>query len=160
MSRRVTPAAPVDSRPNGPSRRQLIIGCAATATVSPAGITSDPALQACRAWQACRAEYDDLTKRWQALETYLFRQYNWSRLSRRQRAAIPEAAELDQIDDRRDELSDHEQQLLMLVLRTSATTPHGLAAKLTVAGSIVHPYENAEGHNLIKSVLRDLRRIA
>jgi len=159
MSRRVTRAAPADLRPNGPSRRQLIVSSAAAATVAPAGTTSDPALQACRAWQACRAEYDDLTQRWQTLETYLFRHYNWSRLSRRQRRAIPEAAELDQIDDRRDELSDHEQQLLMLVLRTSATTPHGVAAKLTVAGSIVRPYENAEGHDLITSVLRDFRSI-
>lgn len=157
MSRRVTGAAPADSRPNGLSRRQLIVSSTAAATVVPSGITSDPALHACRAWQVCKAEYDALTKRWQALETYLFRNYNWARLSRRQRASIPEAAELDAIDDRRDELSDHEQQLLMVVLQTSATTPRGLVAKLTVASSIVRPYENAEGHDLVMSVLRDLR---
>lgn len=125
--------------------------------MSPLSLDSDPAVLACRAWQACRAEYEDLTKRWQALETYLFHDHDWCRLSRRQRAAIPEAAELDAIDDRRDELSDQEQQLLMVLLQTSATTLRGLAAKLTVAASIVRPYENAEGHDLITSVLRDFR---
>lgn len=135
----------------------MMLGTVATAVIVPAGLDRDPAVQACSAWQANQAEYEDLTKRWQALETYLFRNHNWPKLSRRQRASIPEAAELDAIDDRRDELSDREQQLLMVVLQTSATTPRGLAAKLTVASSIVRPYENAEGHDLITSVLRDYR---
>lgn len=145
------------SRAMSPSRRQLVVGSAATAMMPLTQAGADPAIGVCRAWQANQAEYENLTKRWQALETYLFRNHNWPKLSRRQRAAIPEAAELDAIDDRRDELSDHEQQLLMAVLQTSATTPRGLAAKLTVAASIVRPYENAEGHDLIKSVLRDYR---
>lgn len=143
------------NRAMSPSRRQFVIGSAATAVMPLTHAGGDPAIGACRAWQANQTEYENLTKRWQALETYLFRNHNWPKLSRRQRAAIPEAAELDAIDDRRDELSHHEQQLLMAVLRTSATTPRGLAAKLTVAASIVRPFENAEGHGLITSVLRD-----
>ena len=142
-----------------PSRRQLVIGSAATAAMAPVSLDTDPAVQACIAWQANQAEYEDLTKRWQALETYLFRNHNWPKLSRRQRADIPEAAELDAIDDRRDELSHHDQQLLAAVLQTSATTPRGLAAKLTVAASVIRPYENEEGHGLITSVLRDYRSI-
>jgi hypothetical protein len=128
--------------------------------VAHAGITSDPALQACHAWQACKAEYDDLTKRWQALETYLFRNHDWSRLSRRQRAAIREATELDAIDDRRDVVFDHKQHLLLALPHISATTPRGLVAKLTVAASVIHRDENAEGHALITSVLRDFRNMA
>jgi acyl-CoA reductase-like NAD-dependent aldehyde dehydrogenase len=157
MSRRPEGAAIADLRPNGLSRRQLMVGSAATTVMARVSLDNDPAIQACNAWQANQAEYEDLTKRWQALETHLFRNHNWSKLSRRQRAAIPEAADLDAIDDRRDELSDHERQLLMGVLQTSATTPRGLAAKLAVAASIVRPYENAEGHDLITSVLRDYR---
>jgi hypothetical protein len=157
MSRRPIGAAIAELRPNGPSRRQLMVGSAATIAMAPVSLDNDPAVLACRAWQTCQAEYEDLTKRWQTLETYLFRNHNWSKLSRRQRAAIPEAAELDAIDDRRDELSDQEQQLLMVILQTSATTPYGLAAKLTAAASIIRPYHNAEGHDLIKSVLRDFR---
>ncbi len=159
MSRRLKGAAIADLRPNGPSRRQLIVGSAAIVAMAPVSLDTDLAIQACNAWQANQAEYEDLTRRWQALETYLFQNYNWPKLSRRQRAAIPEAAELDAIDDRRDELSDHEQQLLMTVLQTAATTSRGLAAKLTVAASIVRPYENAEGHELVTSVLRDYRRM-
>ena len=141
-----------------PSRRQVMIGSAATATVMPARFDGDPAVQACNAWQASQAEYEDLTKRWQALESHIFRNHNWCRLSRRQRAAIPESAELDAIDDRRDELHDHKQLLLMALIQTSATTPRGLAAKLTVATSVVHLSENAEGHGLVASVLRDFQR--
>lgn len=159
MSRRPKGAAIADLRPNSLSRRQLMVGSAATIAVAPVRLDNDPAVQACNAWQANQAEYEDLTKRWQSLETYLFRNHNWPRLSRRQRAAIPEAAELDAIDDRRDELSDHEPQLLLVVLQTNATTPRGLAAKLTVAASVVRPYENAEGHDLVTSVLRDYRRM-
>ncbi|MBI1360058.1 MAG: hypothetical protein GC155_07205 [Alphaproteobacteria bacterium] len=125
--------------------------------MAPVSLDNDPTIPACRALQACQAEHEDLTKRWQTLETYLFRNQEWCRLSRRQRAAIPEAAELDAIDDRLDELSDHEQQLLMVLIQTSATTPRGLAAKLAVAASIVRPYENADAHDLITSVLRDFR---
>jgi hypothetical protein len=159
MSRRRKGAAIADLRPNSLSRRQLMVGSAAAIAVVPVRLDNDPAVQACNAWQANRAEYEDLTKRWQALETHLFRKHNWPKLSRRQRAEIPEAVELDAIDDRRDELSDHEQQLLMVVLQTSATTPRGLATKLTIAASIVRPYENAEGHDLITSVLHDFRNM-
>jgi hypothetical protein len=160
MSRRVTGAAPADSRPNGPSRRQLIVSSATAATVLPAGLTGDPAIQACRAWQACQAEYEDLIKRWQTLEAYLIHNHDWCRLSRRQRAAMPEAFELDAIDDLRDMVFDHKQQLLMALPHISATTPRGLAAKLAVAASVIHRHENAEGHELISSVLRDLRNMA
>jgi hypothetical protein len=128
--------------------------------VVPAGIASDPALQACRAWQACKAEYDALTTRWQALETHLSRYHNWYRLSRRQRAAIPEAAELDVIDDCRDVVFDHKQHLLVALPDISATTHLGIVAKLTVAASVIHRDENAEGHALITSILRDFRSMA
>lgn len=137
-----------------------MIGTAAIATANPVGAHSDPAIQACRAWQACRAEYDDLIKRWQTLETHLIHNHDWCRLSRRQRAAMPEAVELDAIDDRRDVVFDHKQQLLVALPHICATTPRGLAAKLTVAAAVIHRYENAEGHELIISVLRDLRNMA
>lgn len=126
----------------------------------PAGLTGDPAIQACRAWQACRAEYEDLIERWQTLEAHLIHNHDWCSLSRRQRAAMPEAVELDAIDDRRDAVFDHKQQILAALPRISATTPHGLAAKLTVAAAVIHRHENAEGHELITSVLRDLRNMA
>jgi hypothetical protein len=137
-----------------------MIGAAAIAAAKPAGANSDPAIQTCNAWQACQAEYEDLIKRWQTLETHLIHNHDWCRLSRRQRAAMPEAVELDAIDDRRDAVFDRKQQLLAALPRISATTPRGLAAKLTVAAAVIHRHENAEGHELITSVLRDLRNMA
>jgi hypothetical protein len=143
-----------------PSRRQLVIGSAATAMIRPTQAYGDPAVEACNAWQACQAEYEDLIKRWQTLEAHLIHNHDWCMLSRRQRAAMAEAVELDAIDDCRDAVFDHKQQLLAALPRISATTPHGLAAKLTVAAAVIHRHENAEGHELITSVLRDLRIMA
>lgn len=133
-----------------------------TATVILTNIPSeaDPAVAACETWQACHAEHEGLTRRWQKLETHLVRQHNWFRLSRRQRAAIPEAAELDAIDDRLDVLHAQNQNLLLALPRIAATTAQGLALKLAVAAEHVPPEENREAHHLIKSALRDLRTIA
>lgn len=147
------------ARMRGPSRRQIMIGTAATAAIAPLSFDSDPAVRACDAWLSCRKEYEDLTRRWQTLETYLFRHHNWCRLSRRQRATIPEAAELDAIDDRRDQLSEQEQQLLTVLLQANATTSRGLAAKLKVATFVVRYDENAEAHQLITGVLCDYQRM-
>ncbi|RYG32947.1 MAG: hypothetical protein EON93_10385 [Burkholderiales bacterium] len=137
-----------------------MVGSALAAAAANSSISIDPALQACDRWQAFHAECDGLIKRWQALETYLFRHHDWSRLSRRQRAMIPEAFELDAIDDRMDEIHDQQQQLLSNLPLIDATTPRGIAAKLAVAASVVHREENVEAHELIVSVLADFRTLA
>lgn len=147
-------------RSHEPSRRQLMVGSALAAAAANSSILVDSALQACNAWQAFHAECDGLIKRWQTLESHLFRQHDWSRLSRRQRAAIPEALELDAIDDRLDEIHDQQQQLLSSLPLIDATTPRGIAAKLAVVASVVHREENAEAHELIVSVLADFRTLA
>lgn len=160
MSRRPIGAAIADLRPVGPSRRQLMVSATATVATAPVSLDNDPAIQVCEAWQAHQAEYQDLVRRWQTLEAHLIHNHDWCRLSRRQRAAMPEAAELDAIDDRRDVVFDQQQQLLAALPHIRATTPRGLAAKLTVAASVIHRHENAEGHELITSVLRDVRNMA
>ncbi|RYZ14630.1 MAG: hypothetical protein EON61_02955 [Alphaproteobacteria bacterium] len=135
-------------------------GSALAAAAANSSVSVDPALQACNAWQAFHAECDGLIKRWQTLESYLIRQHNWRRLSRRQRAAIPEAFVLDAIDDRLDDIHDQQQQLLASLPLIYATTPRGIAAKLAVVASVVHREENAEAHELIVSVLADFRTLA
>jgi hypothetical protein len=117
---------------------------------------ADPSITACETWLARRAEYEGLTSRWQRLEDHLFRVYNWRRLTAQERAAIPEAAELNAIDDRLDELQALNGDLIAALPAISATTTQGLASKLAVAAAYVCKDENKEAHDLIQSVLRDL----
>jgi hypothetical protein len=149
-----------DLRLKGPSRRQLVTGAAALPLLPVVQTAIDPAIAACQTWLARQAERESLTRGWQKLETRLIREHNWFTLSRRERAAIPEAAELDAIDDRLDDLHTLNQDLLVALPGIPATTIRGLASKLAVAAGSVRPDENVEAHNLINSVLRDLQRAA
>lgn len=142
------------------SRRHFMVGASATSAIMPLGIAQDTAIDACHAWQIYHAEQEELIKRWQALEAHLIRHHDWCRLSKRQRAAMPEATELDAIDDRLDEIHDQKQTLLAALRRSNATTPCGLAAKLTIAASIIHRQENPDVHDLMTSLLLDLQNLS
>lgn len=137
-----------------------MIATAATAAIETAAIDCDPSVQTCRAWRASQKESEDLINRWQTLEASLIRNHDWSRISRRQRAALPQTIELDAIDDRLDEIRDQQQKLLETLSKTHATTPRAIIAKLIVAASIIRRHENTEAHELIASVLNDLRKTA
>ncbi len=119
--------------------------------------SGDPATLIANRWLAVHAVHEALTHRWQSLETYLFREHNWPRLSRRQRVAIPEAVELDAIDDRLDALHEERESLIVALPGAAATTMHGLALKLAVATAHIRPEYSAEGHDLLKSIQQDLK---
>jgi hypothetical protein len=120
-------------------------------------LEADPSITACETWLARRAEYEALTSRWQSLEDHLFRVHSWHRLSTPERAAIPEAAELAALDDRLDKLRALNGGLIATLPAIAATTARGLASKLDIAAACVPRDENEEAHDLIRSVLRDLR---
>ena len=161
MSRRPVVAANADSRPISElSRRQLIAGSAAVAILSDIPMQSDPAVNACKSWLVLEAEHEALTRRWQKLDTYLIQERYWCGLSRQQCAAIPEATELDAIDQRLDALYETRQELLAALPALDATTAQGVALKLAVAAIVVPPDENENAHNLITSALHDLRTLA
>jgi hypothetical protein len=150
--------ARASARPDGPSRRTLIAG----ATVAPlllegSAAVADQAVIACEKWLALRAEHERLARRWSRLEAKLAREHNYLRLSRRQQRALPEARELDDIDDHLEELHERQQTLLAVLPKLAATSTLGLAGKLAVAAVEVCPEENEEAHHLIASILRDLR---
>jgi hypothetical protein len=128
--------------------------------MAPSARDVDPAIRACRTWSDRQSEYAGLIKRWQALEAHLIKHHDWCRLSSRQRATMPEALELDAIDDRLDVIHDQKQQVLSNLPRIGATTPRGLAAKLAVAAKVINRHENAEAHELITSVLFEFRALA
>lgn len=120
----------------------------------------DNAVPACSEWLARHDEQETLAKHWQRLESHLIREHHWFELNKRERAFLPESAELDAIGDRLDELYALNKKLLSMLPLVAATTNHGLACKLTVALALVHPEENKDVHTLIKSVLCDFGNTA
>lgn len=158
MSRRPPVAANADPRPDGPSRRALLGGAtAAPLLLERSTADADQSVVACENWLALRAEHERLARRWSSLEAKLAREHNYLSLSRRQQRALPEARELDDIDDQLEELHEQQQTLLAVLPTFAAISALGLAGKLAVAAVEVCPEENEEAHHLIASILRDLK---
>jgi hypothetical protein len=132
MSRRPHPAANVSARPDDPTRR-LILGAAATPLVPGPAVAADPAADACETWLARHAEHERLGARWQQIETRLFRQHNWSKLTRTQRKRFPEKHEMDDLYDRMDVLHAENVTLLAALPALVATSTSGICGKPAVA---------------------------
>lgn len=161
MSRRPSGAADADSRAILElSRRQIIAGSVAVAAVRDIPARTDPSVDACRAWLALEEEHQALIRRWQELDTYLIRERYWCELSGQRRAAIPEAVELEAIEERLEAVYETRQERLANLPNLPATTQQGLVLKLAVAAIIVMPDENEKAHNLINSALHDLQTMA
>ena len=144
----------------GVSRRATIatLSAAPFLSASIAGAAEpDQCVAACEHWLALHAEHKRLANRWCDLEVELERTHNFLSLSRRQQRLIPQARELEEIDDRLEELHEEKQTLLALLPTMVATSDLGLAGKLAVAAIEVCPEENAEAHHLIASILRDFK---
>jgi|TARA_R110002020_G_scaffold83397_1_gene206986 hypothetical protein len=116
----------------------------------------DPAAKVCAEWLDRHSDQRKLAERWQKLETFLMREHNLFQLSEQQLADYVEAAPLDVLSDRLDELYALNKKLLGRISKSEATTTHGLSSKLLVALALVHPDENKEVHTLLQSILRDI----
>ncbi len=156
MSRRPPPAANASARRVSPTRR-LVLGAAATPLL--AGGATDPAASACETWFGRHVEHERLGKRWQQVETRLFKEHNWPRLTRAQRKRFPEKHEMDDLYDRMDVLHGENETLLASLPTIVATTHAGICGKLAVAALVVCPEDHPEAHELIASVLRDYRAL-
>ena len=161
MSRRPIVAANAAARARSElSRRQLLAGSAAVALVSEIPAYPDPAISACKSWLVLEAEHEALTRRWQKLDAYLIHERYWCDISRRQCTVVPEATELDAIDRRLDAMFETRQELLSTLPELAAATVQGVALKLVIAAIVIPPDENENAHNLVVSILRDLKKIA
>ena len=95
------------------SRRRLINSASAALLLSDAAPTSeDRAARASQTWLSRHAEHERLGKRWQQIETRLFRDHNWPKLTRTQRKRFPEKHEMDDLYDRMDALHEENRVLL------------------------------------------------
>lgn len=140
----------------GLSRRELMAGSAALALPAGTPDTADPVIPVCQNWLRVNAEHDALTLRWQELESFARREYNWFRLSEEERLLVPEAAEMAAIDKSADALFTTLQDILSRLPAIKATSLYGISLKLSVAAASVLPDENAEAHALLKSTVNDL----
>jgi hypothetical protein len=137
----------------------LVLGAAASPLVPGAALAADRAAEACETWLTRHAEHERLGARWQQIETRLFREHNWSKLTRAQRKRFPEKHEMDELYDRMDVLHAENATLLAALPALAATSPSGICGKLAVAALEVCPEENEEAHHLIASILRDYRAL-
>lgn len=120
-----------------------------------AACPADKAAAVCEAWLARHAEHERLIHRWQALETELFHRPDWGRLTERERARLPQVAEMEALNTRINGLFDHNRKDLGRLSGLAATTATSLLQKLRVAAALVAPDENEEAHALLQSILRD-----
>lgn len=157
MSHRPPKVASEPARAEKPTRR-LILGGGAASPLVGASI-ADQAAPACEAWLARHAEHERLGRRWQQIESRLFREHNWARLTRTQRKRFPEKHEMDDLYDRMDALHEENRVLLVSLPALVATSPLGICGKLAIAAIEVCPEENEEAHRLITSILRDYRAL-
>ncbi|MBN8607000.1 MAG: hypothetical protein J0L81_08800 [Caulobacterales bacterium] len=144
----------------GVSRRGTIATLSVAPFLGPSvanALEPDRCVAACEHWLALNAEHKRLANRWCDLEVELERTHKFLSLSRRKQRLIPEARELEEIDDRLEELHDEMRTILALLPTMVATSDLGLAGKLAVAAIEVCPEENAEAHHLIASILRDFK---
>ena len=156
MAQRPPPAANESARSGEPTRRSVIGGATGTAL---SACCLDAAATASETWLSRHAEHERLSKRWQQIETRLFRDHNWSKLTRAQRKRFPEKHEMDDLYDRMDALHEENRVLLASLPALVATSPLGICGKLAIAAIEVCPEENEEAHRLIASILRDYRAL-
>lgn len=156
MSRRPPLAANAVACPTSTTRR-VVLGGASAPFFSEC--LPDGAAQPCETWLSRHAEHERLGQRWQQIETRLFRDHNWSRLTRAQRKRFPEKHEMDDLYDRMDALHEENRALLVSLPALVATSPVGICGKLAIAAIEVCPEENEEAHRLIASILRDCRAL-
>ncbi|HVU11779.1 MAG TPA: hypothetical protein VHD90_10885, partial [Phototrophicaceae bacterium] len=109
MSRRTPWAAHESARPDDPSRRCILTVGALSPLI---GLNGDPAIESCEAWLARHAEQERLGRRWQEIENRAFKELNWPKLTRLQRARHREKLEMDALYDEMDVLHAQNQALL------------------------------------------------
>jgi len=120
------------------------------------GSQPDKAVEVCIEWLDRHAEQTSLAERWCKLEAFLTHEYALFQLDEEERADFIEAAPLDLISNRLDELYALNKKLIGRISRSHATTTRGLVSKLHVALALVHPDENKEAHRVIQSILHDI----
>lgn len=127
--------------------------CATTGNQSTL-LTSEP-VAVCARWLAIDTEIDQLSRNWAALETRMAREFSWLSLSQVERQALPQAAEMFEIEERLDRLSDEREHRLTSLAKLKAKDLHGVASKLAVAARVLR-HEDGPAHQLVADAVKAL----
>lgn len=157
MSRRQRLAAYAAPRQDGQTRRTVLAGLSSGSLAHAAPTGNDETVAVGERWLALNVETERLQSRWGQLEDALVRHHRWYKLTERERCQLPAGQELFDIDERLDALDDEREAALKRLPMLQAKTKAGLAAKLAVAAIAISPDDHEDEHNLIASILRDLK---
>ena len=100
-----------------------------------------------------------LTLSWQAVETWLFRNRDWPRLTDAERRAVPEGAALTIIETKLAQIDRTYEVMLPQLKRTAATSRAGALAKLDALLWFLDNDDHPDARALLKSCQRDLKRL-
>lgn len=139
-----------------PERRRLTPAGSAHSSEAIVPPTDIPSVPVCETWLALDAEHRLLIDRWQKLESQLVTRNNWFNLPPQEREALPEAAQLQAIENQLDALAVKRQELLRLVPLEACASASDLKLKLAVVLACVPEDENEDAHGIVKSAMIDL----
>ncbi len=141
-----------------PSRRAVIGAAALTPVLGGGPPPAEDTVARCADWIALDLEIDRLARRWSQLETLMARKHRWFALTHAEQRALPQAAEMFEIDDRLEALSSQRERMLQPLSRLQADTLHGIASKLVIAARLMQQEENA-AQPFVASAVRELAQM-
>lgn len=151
-----------NARERAPSRRALIQGATALALPIPsatAAAAGDPAQLIGEQWCALETEQRRLIIAWQAIEAWLFKHRDWPKLSKEAQAAVPEAAQLDEINGQLAQIGQAYDRLLPQLKATAATSRAGVLAKLDALLWFLDAEDHPDARVLLQGCRSDIQRL-
>lgn len=143
---------------NALSRRALLGAASVAPTVGNAMIApllANDTVARCAEWITLDLKIGRLTLRWSQFETLMVREHRWFGLTETERRALPQAAEMNEIDDTLEALFHQRERMLERLSRLRADTLDGVASKLTVAARLLQCEEHP-AQPLVAGALREL----
>jgi hypothetical protein len=119
-------------------------------------IGSNEAIALSAAWLAIGREVNQLTRRWQTLETQMMRDPAWAALSREERRLHPAQVQLAENDDLKDGVQARQHDVLERLVLTPAKDVSGAVGKLSVVMGVMYPDDYPHCYELITDAARTL----
>jgi hypothetical protein len=141
----------------GPNRR-AVVGVIGASPILPAlgPIGAHEAVALSAAWLATGRQVDQLTHRWQAIETEMMRAPAWAALSREHRRFFPAQVQLAEIDDLKDAVHDRQHDLLEQLVLAPTKDVSGALGKLSVVMGVMYADDYPHCYDLIMDSAKTL----
>jgi hypothetical protein len=143
------------------SRRAILGVAAAVPTVGGSAselFASNATAARCGAWVELDLMINRLALRWARLETQMTHDHHWFALTSEERRALPEAAEMFDIDETLETLSLQREQWLKPLSQLKVDTLHDVVSKLVIAARLMQ-HEDSLAQPFVASAVRELARM-